>query len=151
MATDLNKVVLIGRLTRDAELRYSNTGTPICRFSLGNTYRTKSGDQWVEESNFFDAVLFGRRAEALNRYMTKGTQLGIEGELRQRRWQQDDGQNRSKIEIHVSDVQLLGGGSGQGGSSGQAQGQGGAQSAPYSEPSGFNSGESESFEDDVPF
>ena len=72
MATDINSVVVIGRLTRDAELRYSNSGTAICKFALANNYSRKQGDSWIEETNFFDAVLMGRRAEALHKYLVKG-------------------------------------------------------------------------------
>ncbi|MFP4114789.1 MAG: single-stranded DNA-binding protein [Spirochaetota bacterium] len=152
MATDINSVVLIGRLTRDAELRYSNSGTAICKFSIANTYSRKQGDSWTEESNFFDAVLMGRRAEALHKYLVKGKQIGVQGELRQNRWEQD-GQRRSKVEIFVNDLNLLGGGaSGSGGSSGdygrnnQASGGGHAQGGGSDD---YGSGSD--FEDDVPF
>lgn len=152
MATDINSVVLIGRLTRDAELRYSNSGTAICKFSIALTTSRKQGDQWVEDSNFFDAVLMGRRAEALHKYMVKGKQIGIQGELRQSRWEQD-GQRRSRVEIFVNDVNLLGGGQagqgggGYGGGASQAPQSGGPgqDSAPYEPGSGSD------FEDDVPF
>ena len=142
---DLNRVVLVGRLTRDAELKYTNTGVPICRFSVANNYRRKVGDEWTEEASFFDAVLMGRRAEAISKYMTKGSQVGVEGELRQNRWEQD-GQQRSKVEIFVTNVQFLGGRSG----GGAAQSGGGSQerSAPQA---GYESDPGESFEDDVPF
>jgi len=114
MATDINSVVVLGRLTRDAELRYSNSGTAICKFAIANNYSRKQGDNWNEETNFFDAVLMGRRAEALHKYLVKGKQVGVSGELRQSRWEQD-GQKRSRVEIFVNDVNLLGGGSGSGG------------------------------------
>jgi len=147
MASDINRVVLVGRLTRDAELRYTNSGTAICRFSIANNYRRKVGDNWTEEANFFDCALMGRRGEALQKYMTKGTQVAIEGELRQNRWEQD-GQNRSKVEIFVTDVQLLGSRSGGGGNTG------GGNAGGYDRGSsgGADSSEApESFEDDVPF
>jgi single-strand DNA-binding protein len=140
MATDINHVVLVGRLTRDAELRYTNTGTAICAFSIGNTYRTKQGESWVEESNFFNCVMFGRRAEALHQYLTKGKQVGIDGALRYSKWEQD-GQPRSKVEVHVNDIQLLGG---------RDSGQSGSQSRG---PAQYDAGASDGndFEDDVPF
>lgn len=142
---DLNRVVLIGRLTRDAELKYTNTGVPLCRFSVANNYRRKVGDEWTEEASFFDAVLMGRRAEAISKYMTKGSQVGIEGELRQNRWEQD-GQQRSRVEIFVTNVQFLGGRSGGGsGSGGGSAAQAGAAQPEYESDAG------ESFEDDVPF
>ncbi len=148
MATDINSVVLIGRLTRDAELRYSNSGVAICKFSIANNYSRKQGDSWTEETSFFDAVLIGRRAEALHKYLVKGKQVGIKGELRQDRWEQD-GQKRSRVEVYVDDVNLLGGGQG---------GAGDSRSSGRTESSGTryasNDGPADTgsdFEDDVPF
>lgn len=110
MATDLNSVILIGRLTRDAEIKYSTAGTAIGRMSIANTQSKKDGDQWTEEGHFFDCVLIGKRADALQRYLVKGQQIAIRGTLQQNRWQdKDTGQNRSKVEIFVLDIQLVGG------------------------------------------
>ncbi len=108
---DVNRVILIGRLTRDAELKYTSGGMAVCKFSLAVNRRRKNGDQWVEEANFFDIVLWGRTGEAINQYLIKGKQVAVEGELHQNRWEQD-GQSRSKVEIMAANVQLLGGGSG---------------------------------------
>ncbi|MDR2747589.1 MAG: single-stranded DNA-binding protein [Treponema sp.] len=105
---DLNHVTLIGRLTRDAELRYTASGQAVCKFSIAVNRRRKNGDQWEDEANFFDIVLWGRQGESLNQYLVKGKMIGVEGELRQDRWQQD-GQNRSKVEIVANNLQLLGG------------------------------------------
>ena len=106
---DLNNVVLVGRLTRDAELKYSNTGVALTNLSLAVNSRAKRDDTWQDEAHFFDAVLIGRRAEALAQYLVKGKQIAIQGELRQNRWEQE-GQRRSRVEIFVRDIQLLGGG-----------------------------------------
>jgi single-strand DNA-binding protein len=106
---DINHVVLVGRLTRDAELKYTANGQAVCKFSIAVNRRKKSGEQWVEEANFFDIVVWGRQGEALNQYLVKGKLIGVDGELRQDRWEQD-GQNRSKIEIIANNLQLLGGG-----------------------------------------
>jgi single-strand DNA-binding protein len=115
---DLNHVLLIGRLTRDAELKYTSGGMAVCKFAIAVNRRKKSGDQWIDEASFFDIVLWGRSGETLNQYLVKGKQVAVEGELHQNRWEQD-GQSRSKIEIMASNVQLLGGTSGaQGASSG---------------------------------
>jgi single-strand DNA-binding protein len=103
---DLNHVVLIGRLTRDAELKYTANGQAVCKFSIAVNRRRKNGDQWVDEANFFDIVVWGRQGESLNQYLVKGKTVGIDGELRQDRWEQD-GQNRSKVEIMAGNVQLL--------------------------------------------
>jgi len=108
---DINHVMLLGRLTRDAELKYTSAGMAVCKFSVAVNRRKKEGDQWVEEAHFFDIVLWGRSGEAINQYLVKGKQVAIEGELRQNRWEQD-GQARSKVEIMANNVQLLGGSSG---------------------------------------
>ena len=105
---DINHVVLVGRLTRDAELKYTSNGQAVCKFSLAINRRRKNGDQWEDEANYFDVVLWGRQGEAVNQYLLKGKTVGIEGELRQDRWQQE-GQNRSKVEIVANNIQLLGG------------------------------------------
>lgn len=142
---DVNVVVLVGRLVRDAELKYTSSGYPICKFSLAINRRRKQGDQWVEEANFFDINLWGKRGEAITQYLTKGTQVGIQGELRQNKWEQD-GQPRSKVEITANDIQLLGGG--RGGSNQSAQSGEGSQTPSYG-PQDFNS--QDNFEDDIPF
>lgn len=107
--SDVNHVILIGRLTRDAELKYTASGQAICKFSIAVNRRRKSGDQWVEEANFFDSVLWGKTAEALNQYLVKGKQVAVEGELRQERWE-SEGRTHSRIEVNANNVQLLGGG-----------------------------------------
>jgi single-strand DNA-binding protein len=144
---DLNHVTLLGRLTRDAELKYTSGGQAVCKFSIAVNRRRKNGDQWEDEPNFFDIVLWGRQGESLNQYLVKGKMVGVDGELRQDRWQQD-GQNRSKVEIVANNLQLLGSSGG-----GQARPQAESHPAqsdskPY-EPQ--NGGESDGFADDIPF
>ena len=109
MATDINIVVLVGRLTRESDLKYTNSGTAVCKFSLAVNRKMKVGDRWEEEVSFIDVVLWGKSAEALHPYLDKGKQVSIAGELRQSRWEQD-GQNRSKLEVVANTVELLGGG-----------------------------------------
>jgi single-strand DNA-binding protein len=156
---DINHVVLVGRLTRDAELKYTAGGQAVCKFSLAINRRRKSGDQWVDEANFFDVVLWGRQGEALNQYLTKGKMIGVDGELRQDRWEQE-GQNRSKVEIVAANIQLLGGGPG--GSGGAGSGGGGASGGGYAERRGDSYGDrpardappqdgDDGFADDIPF
>jgi single-strand DNA-binding protein len=154
---DLNHVALIGRLTRDAELKYTAGGQAVCKFSVAVNRRRKNGDQWEDEANYFDIVLWGRQGESLNQYLIKGKQIGVDGELRQDRWQQD-GQNRSKVEIVANNIQLLGGG--QGGSSyGQAGSYAGSagggperhgDAAPQRPPRDPAAGD-DGFADDIPF
>ncbi|MDR0411641.1 MAG: single-stranded DNA-binding protein [Treponema sp.] len=106
---DINHVILVGRLTRDAELKYTANGQAVCKFSIAVNRRRKQGEQWIDEANFFDVVVWGRQGESLNQYLVKGKLIGVDGELRQDRWEQD-GQNRSKVEIVANNLQLLGGG-----------------------------------------
>jgi len=115
MAADINHVVLVGRLTRDAELKSIASGQAVCKFSIAVNRSKKNGEQWEDEPNFFDVVLWGRRGEVLHQYLNKGKMVGVDGELRQDRWQQD-GQNRSKVEIVANNIQLLGGNPSGGGS-----------------------------------
>lgn len=131
MANDLNSFNGIGRLTRDAETRYTAGGMAICSMSIASGYRKKNGDAWEDEVSFFDVTLFGKTAETLGKYLVKGKQVAISGELRQERWEKD-GQTRSKVTIHANNVQLLG-------DSKQSA------SAPASEPA------SDGFTDSIPF
>ena len=102
---DTNNVTIIGRLTRDSELTYTNTGTPICKFSIAfSSYAGKDKDNYT---SFIAIVLWGKQGESISQYLLKGKQICVTGELRQDRWQQE-GQNRSKVEIVASNVQLLG-------------------------------------------
>lgn len=123
---DVNHVVLIGRLTRDSELKYNSGGMAFGKFSIAVNKRRKQGEQWVEEANFFDINLFGKTAEALNQFLVKGKLVAVEGELHQNRWEKD-GQSHSKVEINANNVQLLGGG--QGAQQGAPAGQSAAMSA----------------------
>lgn len=101
--SDINSVALVGRLTRDAEIRYTSAGTAVSKLSIANN--TGYGDK--KQVNFFNLVLWGKTAESLNQYLKKGKQIAVRGELRQNKWEQD-GQTRSTVEINVSDIQLLG-------------------------------------------
>jgi len=115
MANDINVVVLVGRLVRDCEVKVTAGGTSVCRFSVAINRRKKTGETWADEVNYFDVSLWGRSADTLKPYLTKGRQVSIEGELRQNRWEQD-GQARSKVEIFANQVQLLSNpGAGEGG------------------------------------
>ena len=108
MSNDLNHVTLIGRLTRDAELKYLSSGTPVCKFSIAVGKKVKKGDNWEDDVSFLEIVLWGKSGESINQYLVKGKQVAIDGELHQNRWEKD-GQTHSKIEIIASSVQLLGG------------------------------------------
>ena len=106
---DLSVAVLVGRLTKNAELRYVNSGQAICVFSVATSSRKKKGDQWIDEASFWDVELWGKQGESLNQYLVKGKQVAVEGSMRQDRWEKD-GQQRMKVVINAQTVQLLGGG-----------------------------------------
>lgn len=113
MANDMNKVILIGRLTRDlgADERsfgYAPNGNARANVSIAVNRSKKSGDQWVEEVNYFDVTIWGKTAENLKPYLTKGKQICVEGYLKQDKWEKD-GQKQSRITIVADNVQLLGG------------------------------------------
>lgn len=108
MSTDINTVVIAGRLTRDAELSYTQSGTALCKLSMAVNRSVKNGNEWTDEANFFDCTLWGKRGESLNQYLSKGQQIVVQGQLRQERWDKD-GQKRSKVTIHVDNIQLTGG------------------------------------------
>ena len=106
--TDINNVTLVGRLTKDADIRYTTGGTAVLNFSVAVNESRKQGEKWIEEASFFDVPLFGKMAETLKQYLTKGKQVAINGRLQQQRWEQD-GQPRSKVVVIANAVQLLGG------------------------------------------
>jgi single-strand DNA-binding protein len=135
--SDLNMVALIGRLTRDADLRYTGNGKAVSKFSLAVNDRRKAGDEWKDEAGFFEIVLWGQLGESLDQYLVKGKQVAVTGRLTQERWQQD-GQNRSKVVVTAATIQLLGGTSG---------GDGAGQKQNPVPASASNDG----FADDIPF
>lgn len=111
--TDLNHVVLIGRLTRDlgADERsfgYVGNGQARANVSIAVNRSRKNGEQWVDEVNYFDVTIWGKTAENLKPYLTKGKMIAIDGYLKQDRWEKD-GQKMSKVSIVANNVQLLGG------------------------------------------
>lgn len=108
MAANLNKVLLIGNLTRDPELRYIPSGTAVSTFTvaMNRAYATQSGEK-KEEVTFIRVVVWGRRAEACGEYLSKGSPVFVEGRLRTRTWQTPDGQNRSTVEVVANNVQFL--------------------------------------------
>lgn len=144
MAGSINHVVLVGNLTRNAELKYTNSGMAISTFSLAVNQRRKKDDQWVDEAHFFDVEYFGKAAEAVNQYLVKGKQVGVEGSLRQDRWEKD-GQARSKVKISASNVMLLGGRPASPAAGAAAGSAGGAEQPPDEAPP------ADTFQDDIPF
>jgi single-strand DNA-binding protein len=119
-----NRVVLVGNLTRDVELRFTPQGTAVTDISLAVNERVKRNEQWVEEVNFFDVTLWARTAEVAGEYLSKGSSILIEGRLKLDRWEQE-GQKRSKIKIVGEKMQMLGGRGGGGGPSSGGDGSSG--------------------------
>lgn len=161
---NLNKVNLMGRLTRDPELRYTPKGTAVADIAMAiNRYRSSESGEKIEETTFVDVTLWGRQAETANQYLAKGREVFIEGRLQLDSWEDKaSGQKRSKLKVVGESMQFIGG-SGSGGGGGQASSggggqQGGQQSGSYSAPPQGQSSppaqEPSDFqeeEDDIPF
>lgn len=122
---NFNRVILVGRLTRDVELKCTQTGTPVTDVGLAVTDRRKTANgDWIDEPMFVDVTFWGRTAEVASEYLSKGAPVLIEGRLKLDQWE-TDGQKRSKLRVVCERMQMLGSrGSGDGGSAPQ---QGGAQ------------------------
>jgi len=104
----LNKVFLIGHLTRDVDLRYTPSGAAVANMGLAVNNKYKSGDEWKEEVCFVDITVWGATGERCNEYLKKGSAAFIEGRLQFRSWETDDKQKRSKLDVVADRVQFLG-------------------------------------------
>ncbi len=102
-----NKIILIGNLTRDPELRYTPQGTSVCSFGIAVNRRYKQGDEVKEEVTFINVVVFGKQADTCGQYLNKGSAVLIEGRLQERRWETEDGQKRSRHEVVAQNVRFL--------------------------------------------
>ena len=109
--TDLNTVILVGRLTKDLELKYTTNGMAVGTGSIAVNREAVRNSEKVKETSFFNFSMFGKIAESLKIYMTKGKQICLQGALKQRTWNDENGGKHSVVEIIVENVQLLGGGS----------------------------------------
>jgi single-strand DNA-binding protein len=101
-----NKIILIGNLTKDPELRYTPQGTPVATLRLAVNYRYKQSDEAKQETMFIDNVVFGKQAESCSKYLNKGSSVLVEGRLQERRWE-SNGQQRSKFEVIAQSVRFL--------------------------------------------
>ena len=158
-----NRVIMLGNLTRDPELRYTPSGTAVTDIGLAvNERRKNANGEWVEEVNFFDVTLWGRTAEVVSEYCGKGSPLFVEGRLKQDKWQdKTTGENRYKLKIIGDRIQLLGNKQGGGGGGGARPSGGGRAAtyddadfgapADYGEPSGSPAGGNRPPDDDIPF
>lgn len=131
MAADTNTVALVGRPTKDAELRHTSGGTSVLNIRLAFSTRQKRGEEWADKSNFVDVTVFGNRAESLAQYVTKGQRIAVSGRLEWSEWEADGGK-RQKLEIVANEIQLLGDGKER---NGGAQGSSNASDLPtHTEP-----------------
>ncbi len=121
--TSFNKVILLGNLTRDPEVRYTPNGIAVASFAIAVNRKYKQGDETKEEVSYIDIVVFGKQAESCGQYISKGDSVLIDGRLQQRRWETEDGQKRSKVEVVAQSVNFMPKRSspGQGASHGQAE------------------------------
>ena len=141
--SDLNVVALNGRLTKDAELKYTAAGMAIASISIANNQRVKKGDAWVDDASFFDVTYFGKGAEAVHPYLAKGKLVAVTGKLRQERWEKD-GEKRSRVSILADMVLLMGGGDEQQGGNHDQQERPTRQARPAPTSD-------DGFHDDIPF
>lgn len=105
--TSYNRTIQLGNITRDIELRYTQSGTAVCELSIAVNERVKKQGEWVEETSFFDWTLWGRTAEIAQEYLGKGSAVLLEGRAKQDRWEQD-GQNRTKVKFVCDRMQMVG-------------------------------------------
>ncbi len=105
--TGFNKVILIGNLTKNPEVRYTPSGTPVTSFGLAVNRRFRQGSDLKEEVCYVDIVVFGKQAENCGQYLSKGNGVIVDGRLQQRRWETEEGQKRSKHEVVAQTVTFL--------------------------------------------
>jgi len=103
-----NKVLLMGNLTRDPELRFTSSGSALAKFGLAVNRKYKAGEEWKEEVCFVDITVWGKQAENCAEYLSKGRPVFIDGRLQFSTWETDDGQKRNKLEVVANSVQFLG-------------------------------------------
>ncbi|MDM8004668.1 MAG: single-stranded DNA-binding protein [Phycisphaerae bacterium] len=132
-----NRVILAGNLTRDPQLSYTPSNTPVCEFGLAvnRRWRDRDGNQ-KDEVCFVDLTSYGRQAETINQYMKKGSPMLIEGRLRFRQWTSKEGQNRTRLDVVVENFTFLGGGGGGGGRPAERPAAAAAEEGPPPDDSG---------------
>ena len=127
----LNKVFLMGNLTRDPELRFTSNGSAVAGFGMAINRRYKQGDEWKEDVCFVDITVWGKQAENCSEYLNKGRPVFVEGYLRLNSWETDAGEKRNKLEVVANSVLFLG--------------------KPGQKENAHGEGESGSTKDDIPF
>ena|SRR6185369_2139787 len=143
-----NKIIIVGNLGRDPELRYTPQGTAVCDFSVATNERRKDQTgETKDETTWFKVTFWGRQAEVASQYLTKGRQVYIEGRLRAREWTDKDGRVRTSLEVNGSELQMLG-------TKGDDMGGGGSLPQPKAASKGSSAPEPVDdavTEDDIPF
>ena len=104
----VNKAILVGNLGADPEMRQTNSGQAVCNLRIATTHRTKTGDRWEPATEWHNVVCFGRTAENVGQYCTKGKQVYIEGRIQTRKWKDRDGNERRSTEVVAHEVKFLG-------------------------------------------
>jgi single-strand DNA-binding protein len=110
VAGSINRVVIVGNLTRDPEMRATPTGTSVCQLRIAVNDRVKDANtgEWGDRANYFDVNVFGGQGERCGQYLAKGRQVAVEGRLRWSEWETQDGQKRQKVDIVADNVQFIG-------------------------------------------
>ena len=109
MAASINRVVLVGNLTRDPELRHTPSGTPVCSLRVAvNSRRKDESGQWVDKPNYFSVTVWGQQGEHCAQYLAKGRPVAIDGRLDWREWETPEGNKREAVEVVAETVQFLG-------------------------------------------
>jgi single-strand DNA-binding protein len=157
-ASNINRVIVTGNLTRDPELRSLQSGTSVCKLRIAvNTRRKDSSGDWVDKPNYFDVTVWGAQGENCSTYLSKGRPVAIDGRLEWREWDDQNGNKRQSVEIIADSVQFLGSRDGSGQGNGNGGGGGGGGFAPQSDvpadTSDFDSPAPASVgaDDDIPF
>jgi single-strand DNA-binding protein len=142
----INRVVLVGNLTKDPELRHTPSGTAVCNLRLAvNTRRKDETGQWVDKPNYFDITVWGNQGERCAQYLSKGRPVAVDGRLEWREWETPEGNKRQAVDVVADSVQFLG-------SRGEGEGGGGGGYIPASAPA-TPGGEfpTSPTDDDIPF
>ena len=141
----INRVVLVGNLTKDPELRHTPSGTAVCNLRLAvNTRRKDETGQWVDKPNYFDITVWGNQGERCAQYLAKGRPVGVDGRLEWREWETPEGNKRQAVEVVADTVQFLG-------SRGDGEGSGGGYIPADATPTPAGDFPTSPTDDDIPF
>jgi single-strand DNA-binding protein len=146
MAASINRVVLVGNLTRDPELRHTPSGMAVCslRIAVNTRRKDQASGQWVEKPNYFDITVWGQQGENCAQYLAKGRPVGVDGRLEWREWDAQDGTKRQAVEVIADSVQFLGG-------RGDGEADGGRQYVPAGAAAQADDFPPSAADDDIPF